>query len=196
MKVEPVTLEGRHVRLEPVRMDHLDALWAAGDANTYPELWRYIPFPMRTREDLRALIELGAASVAPFRLVFATVDRESGEAVGSTAFLNVDEGNRRLEIGSTWVTPAKQRSAVNTEAKYLQLSHCFDELECARVEFKTDARNEQSRAALERIGATEEGVLRKHMLMPDGAWRDSVYFSILDSEWPGVRAHLEELLDR
>jgi RimJ/RimL family protein N-acetyltransferase len=124
MKVEPVTLEGRHVRLEPVRTDHLDALWAAGDANTYPELWRYIPFPMRTREDLRALIELGAASVAPFRLVFATVDRESGEAVGSTAFLNVDEGNRRLEIGSTWVTPAKQRSAVNTEAKYLQLSHC------------------------------------------------------------------------
>lgn len=196
MKVEPVTLEGEHVRLEPVRTDHLDALWAAGDANTYPELWRYIPFPMRTREDLRALIELGAASVAPFRLVFATIDRDSDEAVGSTAFLNVDEGNRRLEIGSTWVTPAKQRSPVNTEAKYLQLSHCFDVLGCARVEFKTDARNEQSRTALERIGATEEGVLRKHMLMPDGEWRDSVYFSILDTEWPDVRERLRGLLER
>lgn len=196
MRVEPVTLEGEHVRLEPVRSDHLDALWAAGDATTYPELWRYIPFPMRTREDLRALIELGAASVAPFRLVFATIDRETDEAVGSTAFLNVDEGNRRLEIGSTWVTPAKQRSPVNTEAKYLQLTHCFDVLGCARVEFKTDARNEQSRAALERIGATEEGILRKHMLMPDGVWRDSVYFSILDSEWPEVRDRLRGLFER
>jgi RimJ/RimL family protein N-acetyltransferase len=194
VKVEPVTLEGRYVRLEPVRSDHLDALWAAGDASTYPDLWRYIPYPMRTREDLRALIELGAASVAPFRLVFATVDRTTGEAVGSTAFLNVDEGNRRLEIGSTWVTPSKQRSAVNTEAKYLQLRHCFDELGCARVEFKTDARNEQSRTALTRIGAREEGVLRKHMLMPDGSWRDSVYFSILDTEWPQVRTALEAKL--
>lgn len=194
MKVEPVTLEGRHVRLEPVRKDHLDALWAAGDATAYPELWRYIPFPMRTREDLRALIELGAASVAPFRLVFATIDRETGEPVGSTAFLNVDEGNRRLEIGSTWVTPSKQRSPVNTEAKYLQLAHCFGVLGCARVEFKTDARNEQSRAALERIGAREEGVLRKHMLMPDGQWRDSVYFSILDTEWPEIKADLEAKL--
>jgi RimJ/RimL family protein N-acetyltransferase len=196
VNVEPVTLEGRHVRLEPVRSDHLDALWEAGDAGAYPELWRYIPFPMRTRDDLRVLIELGAASVAPFRLVFATIDLETGEAVGSTAFLNVDNGNRRLEIGSTWVTPAKQRSPVNTEAKYLQLTHCFDELGCARVEFKTDARNEQSRAALERIGATEEGVLRKHMLMPDGVWRDSVYYSILDTEWPSVRERLHGLLDR
>ena len=196
MNVEPVTLEGKFVRLEPVRSDHLDALWEAGNSTTYPELWRYIPYRMRTRDDLRALIELGAASVGPFRLVFATIDLETGEAVGSTAFLNVDEANRRLEIGSTWVTPAKQRSPVNTEAKYLQLSHCFDEQGAARVEFKTDARNEQSRAALERIGATEEGVLRKHMLMPDGEWRDSVYFSILDTEWPDVKLHLEELLQR
>src|SRR6185436_18113175 len=96
VNVEPVTLEGKFVRLEPVRSDHLDALWEAGNSTAYPELWRYIPYRMRTRDDLRALIELGAASVGPFRLVFATIDLETGEAVGSTAFLNVDEANRRL----------------------------------------------------------------------------------------------------
>ena len=128
--------------------------------------------------------------MAPFRLVFATVDRESGEAVGSTAFLNVDEGNRRLEIGSTWVTPAKQRSAVNTEAKYLMLEYAFERWNCVRVELKTSSRNERSRRAILRIGATEEGVLRQHMINRDGSLRDTVYYSILDREWPAVKERL------
>jgi N-acetyltransferase len=116
------------------------------------------------------------------------------QPIGSTSYPNLDPQHRRLEIGGTWITPAWQRSAVNTEAKYLQLSHAFDTLGCIRVEFKTDALNLKSRRALARIGAVEEGTLRNHMVMPDGRLRHSVYFSIVDSEWPTVKAHLERLM--
>jgi N-acetyltransferase len=187
--IVPVTLEGEHVRLEPAGPEHVDALWAAG---AHPELWRYMPVSVRSRDDLAFMVEYANANGCSY----ATVDRADDRVIGATAFLAPDAGNRHVEIGATWITPARQRSAANTEAKLLQLTHAFETLECARVEFKTDARNEKSRSALARIGATEEGTFRKHMLMPDGAWRDSVWFSIVDTEWPSVRARLEGLLGR
>ena len=185
--VEPVILEGEHVRLEPAVPGHLDAMWAVAQD---PDIWRYIPIAVTTRDDLAFWVEYLNSVGVPF----ATVLRSTGDVIGGTAFLAPDSGNRRVEIGATWVTPSRQRSAANTEAKLLQLTHAFEVLGCARVELKTDARNRRSRAAIARIGATEEGTLRKHMLMPDGVWRDSVYFSILDTEWPAVRARLERRL--
>jgi RimJ/RimL family protein N-acetyltransferase len=129
-------------------------------------------------------------------LPFAVMERASGRAIGSSRYAAIDRFNRRLEIGWTWYAPVWQRTAVNTETKYLMLRHAFETLGCLRVEFKTDALNERSRKALLRIGAKEEGTFRRHMIMPGGRIRDSVYFSIIDSEWPAVRARLEELLDR
>jgi RimJ/RimL family protein N-acetyltransferase len=129
-------------------------------------------------------------------LPFATVDKASRQAVGSTRFANIDRANRRVEIGWTWIGVRWQRTAVNTEAKYLMLRHAFETLGCIRVEFKTDALNEKSRRALLRIGARQEGVFRKHMLMPDGRVRDSVYFSIIDSEWPEIKTGLENKLSQ
>jgi RimJ/RimL family protein N-acetyltransferase len=192
VKVEPVTLEGTHVRLEPVGLHHLDGLWHAG---RFPEVWRMRPFPAHTKDELEAQVRAAiAAADAGFLLMFATVEVGSGRPVGTTSFLNVDAPNRHLEIGATWVTPAWQRSPVNTEMKYLQLRHCFETLGCLRVEFKTDARNVASRVALARIGAVEEGTFRRHMVLPDGFVRDSVYFSIVDRDWPAVRARLEDRL--
>ena len=182
--IEPVVLEGRHVRLEPAGLEHIDRLWAVADDAS---IWRYIPLPVRDRAEMAFFVEYLRATGC----YFATVERATDTVVGGTGFLAPDEANRRVEIGATWITPSRQRSAINTEAKLLQLMHAFEVLGCARVEFKTDARNERSRAALTRIGAREEGTLRKHMLLPDGTWRDSVYFSILDSEWPDVAADLE-----
>lgn len=187
--LEPVTLEGEHVRLEPAGPEHIDPMWAVAQD---PDIWRYIPRSVTSRDDLVFWVEY----LDNVGLGFATVQRATGSVIGGTAFLAPDAGNRRVEIGATWITPAAQRSAANTEAKLLQLTHAFEVLGCARVEFKTDARNERSRAALARIGATEEGILRKHILMPDGVWRDSVYFSILDTEWPAVRGRLQERLAR
>ncbi len=183
----PVVLEGEHVRLEPLTAGHVEALWTVAQD---PEIWRYIPFPVRTRDELAFMVEY----VDAIGQGFATVLRATDTPIGSTAFLAADEGNRRLEIGATWITPAHQRSAANTEAKLLQLAHAFEVLGCARVELKTDARNQRSRDAIARLGATEEGTFRKHMLLPDGTWRDSVYFSIVDAEWPSVRHRLEERL--
>jgi N-acetyltransferase len=184
---EPVVLEGNHVRLEPLTLGHVDALWAVAQD---PEIWRYIPLPVRTRDELAFMVEyVGAVGQG-----FATVLRATDTPIGSTSFLAADEGNRRVEIGATWITPTQQRSGANTEAKLLQLRHAFEVLGCVRVELKTDARNQRSRDAISRLGATEEGTLRKHMLLPDGTWRDSVYFSIVDTEWPDVRRRLEDRL--
>ena len=187
--VEPVTLVGKYVRLEPATPDRLDDAWRAGD---HPEIWRYSPFALRTRDDMAFRIEYVNASGTGFH----TVERASDEIVGGTAFLAPDEANRSLEIGATWITPARQRSMVNTEAKLLQLMHAFEVLGCERVYFKTDSRNERSRAALARLGAIEEGTLRRHMLLHDGTWRDSVYFSVIRPEWPAVRERLTRLRDR
>lgn len=190
--VEPIALEGRFVSLEPAGPEHIDALWEAGQ---YPELWRYRAHPVRSRDEMAELIERVTRLQCEGQwLMFATRWLITGEIVGSTSFSNVDEHNRRLEIGSTWITPAYQRTVVNAEAKYLQLRHCFETLGAARVEFKTDARNAASRLALMRIGAVEEGTMRRHILLTDGTWRDSVYYAIVETEWPRVRRRLEARL--
>ncbi len=192
MEIKPVTLEGKHIRLEPVRLDHVAALWRV---SAYEEIWRYLPYIMQSEDDMRTFIEAELRkqqSGIGFR--FATIAKTSAQPVGSTSYLNIDRQHRHLEIGGTWITPSWQRSAVNTEAKYLQLSHAFETLGCIRVEFKTDSLNVNSQQALARIGAVEEGTFRNHRIMPDGRLRHSVYFSIIDSEWPSVKAHLEQVM--
>lgn len=192
MKIDPVTLEGIHVRLEPLAMSHHAQLCEVG---LDEELWRWIPQNVRTPEDLRAYIEEALRSQAQgTALPFATLDRASGRAIGSTRFGNIDGVNRHVEIGWTWLGLAWQRTAANTEAKYLMLRHAFENWGCLRVEFKTDSLNERSRAALLRIGAKEEGIFRNHVVTWTGRIRHSVYFSIIDSEWPAVKSHLEKRL--
>jgi RimJ/RimL family protein N-acetyltransferase len=137
-----------------------------------------------------------AGQAAGNTIPFVTVERASGGVVGSTRFMNIDAANRRVEIGATWLAQSWRRTAINTEAKYLMLRHAFETLGCIRVELKTDALNERSRAAILRIGAREEGTLRQHMVTWSGRLRDTVYFSIIDSEWPGVKASLEAKLKR
>jgi RimJ/RimL family protein N-acetyltransferase len=192
MEIKPVTLEGKHVRLEPVRLDQVAALWRVG---AYAEIWRYMPVIMRSEDDMRAYMEAEIRKQqAGLVMRFVTIARASEQPVGATSYLNIDRQHRRLEIGGTWLTPSWQRSAVNTEAKYLQLSHAFETLGCIRVEFKTDSLNVKSQQALARIGAVQEGTFRNHMVMPDGRFRHSVYFSIIESEWPSVKAHLQRLI--
>jgi RimJ/RimL family protein N-acetyltransferase len=194
MSMQPVVLEGRYVRLEPLSPDHVPALWAVSDD---PELYRYKPYVLRSAADLRRFVTTAQEQhAAGAGLSFATIARDANEVVGSTSFLVADWGHRRVEIGATWVTPRRQRTPINTDAKYLMLQHAFETLGLLRVEFKTDSLNTKSRTALLRIGATEEGTFRNHMVMPDGRSRHSVYFSIINSEWPAVKARLEEFLSR
>jgi RimJ/RimL family protein N-acetyltransferase len=192
--VMPITLEGSVVRLEPVRCDHAEIFWnIAKDA--LDDIFQWIPYRMKTREDFQRLVEKAFDEQQRGEsVVFATVERSSGRVIGSTRFMNIDPANRRVEIGSTWIAPAWQRTAVNTEAKYLMLRHAFEVWNCFRVELKTDALNQKSRNAILRIGAKEEGTLRRHVLTWTGRVRDSVYFSILDSEWPTAKAALERKL--
>lgn len=192
MVVEPTVLEGRHVYLEPVRRDHAEALWAAGQA---PEIWRYIPYMIRDQGDMQRHIERALREQEQGRsLLFVTHDRATRTPIGATGYWSIDPFHHRLEIGGTWLAPTHQRTAANTEAKLLMLTHCFETLGCIRVEFKTDSLNSKSRTALARIGATEEGTFRNHFIMPDGRYRHSVYFSIIADEWPSVRARLQARL--
>src|SRR5579863_536729 len=194
MQLEPVTLGGTHVRLEPLSLAHHAALTEVG---LDEELWRWIVTPVRTKEDMRSYIETALREqAAGTALPFATVERATGRPIGSTRFMNIDRANRRVEIGSTWIAKPWQRTAVNTEAKYLMLRHAFEVWGCTRVELKTDALNEKSRNAILRIGAKEEGTLRRHVITWTGRIRDSVYFSILDDEWPEVKAKLETRLSK
>lgn len=194
--VVPFTLEGTVVRLEPVRREHARLFWDA-TKNDLDDIFRWIPYQMRSEEDFEKLTEKALAEQERGEsVVFATVDRSSGQAIGSTRFMNIDRKNKRVEIGSTWIARAWQRTAVNTEAKYLMLRHAFEAWGCIRVELKTDALNQKSRNAILRIGAKEEGTLRRHLITWTGRVRDTVYFSILDSEWPEVRASLEAMLTR
>lgn len=192
MQVEPVALEGAHVRLEPMREEHAEGLVVAGCGFG---LFRFYPFSMETEDAMRGYVKGCIAAMAVGSVLpFATIERATGRIVGSTTYLAIERQHRRLEIGATWITPSHQRSPVNTEAKLLQLTHCFEVLGCNRVEFKTDERNEKSRSALARIGAQEEGRFRAHMVMPDGALRTSVWFSVIASEWPEVKRRLEARL--
>ena len=189
--VAPLTLEGSVVRLEPIRPNHAQLFWeAAKDA--LDDIFRWIPYSMKTPADFESLVDKAFEEQERGEsIVFATVERSSGRVVGSTRFMNIDRANRRVEIGSTWIAPAWQRTAVNTEAKYLMLRHAFEVWQCVRVELKTDALNQRSRNAILRIGAKEEGTLRKHLITWTGRVRDTAYFSILDTEWIGVKSQLE-----
>ncbi len=193
--VTPITLEGSIVRLEPIRRDHAGDFWnVAKDA--LDDIFEWIPYRMKTREDFQRLVEKAFDEQKRGEsVVFATVERGSQRVIGSTRYMNIDRVNRRVEIGSTWIAPPWQRTAVNTEAKYLMLRHAFEVWNCFRVELKTDALNQQSRTAILRIGAKEEGTLRRHVLTWTGRVRDSVYFSILDTEWPEVKQRLQKQLE-
>ena len=187
-------LEGAQVRLEPLTLEHHAALCEVG---LDPELWRWIPYQATTADEMLAYVQNALKDqAAGTALPFATVERSSGRVIGSTRYMNIDRPNRRVEIGATWIAKPWQRSVINTEAKYLMLRHAFEVLDCVRVELKTDALNEKSRNAILRIGAKEEGTLRRHIVTWTGRIRDSVYFSVLDSEWPGVKAALEAKLTR
>ena len=188
MKIEPLTLTGRFVRLEPLRIEHLDRLCEVG---LEAEIWRWSPEPITAPEAMKKYVETALDEQRRgVSLPFVTIEQATGRLVGATRFGNIDAQNRRTEIGWTWITPDRQRTYVNTDAKFLMLSHAFEVWKCIRVEFKTDALNEKSRSAILRLGAKQEGIFRQHMICASGRLRDSVYFSILDSEWQGVKENL------
>jgi len=193
MRVQPVTLTGQRVRLAPLCLEHAEVLWPQADDS---DVWRYLPYgTIDSPARLRALIaELLARQARGTDLPFTVFDLATGLAAGMTRYLAIDYANRSLEIGSTWYGRAFRRTATNTECKYLLLRHAFESLGCVRVQLKTDVRNERSQRAIERLDAVREGVLRKHMILPDGYLRSSVIYSVVDDEWPAVKAHLEALL--
>jgi RimJ/RimL family protein N-acetyltransferase len=189
LRPERVTLEGRVVRLEPLEERHRDDLLAAAAED--PRIWDFMGTTLPGDAAWPAYL---AAALGPEFVAWATVERASGRAVGSTRFGDIAPEHERVEIGWTWIAPSRQRTAVNTEAKLLQLTYAFETLGAGRVALKTDARNERSQRAIERLGAVREGVLRRHMHLPDGHVRDTVYYSILADEWPAVKARLTDWL--
>jgi N-acetyltransferase len=189
MNIEPITLEGRWARLEPLAERHADGLVAiCADA----EIWRYMPATLMNVEQVREWIaETLALQAAGAVLPFTIVEQASGRAIGGTRYLDIRPKDRGLEIGWTWLARRAWRTAINTECKYLLMRHAFETLGCIRVQLKTDRNNERSRRAIERIGGQFEGILRQHMILHDGTYRrDSAYYSILDAEWPAVKARL------
>lgn len=193
MIIQPTTLEGPRVRLEPLTPDYADALAEFG---LNPGLWRYRTEVVQTRDEMRGYIQnILDRQAAGTEVGFVTIERNSGRVAGSTRFMDIDVRNRSLEIGGTFIDPRWQRTFVNTEAKYLMLRHAFETWGCVRVCLKTDSLNDRSRQAILRLGAKEEGLFRNHMIMPGGRLRHSIYFSIIDSEWPAVKARLEAKLD-
>lgn len=192
VNVVPVTLEGRHVRLEPLEPGHAAHLIDAADDG---ELWKSNMTIVPSRASMGEYIGMALESQATGReLPFVILHQPSGRIVGSTRFYNIERKDRNAEIGYTWVAASAQRTAVNTEAKLLLLAHAFESWLCIRVSFVTDVLNQQSRAALLRLGAQEEGILRNHLIMPGGRYRDSACFSIIEAEWPTVKARLETKL--
>ena len=182
----PTILQGELVRLEPLGLGHADDLFDAGRDD---EIWRFMPVPpARTVEETRHWVrEAAAAEEDGLEIPFAIVLREGGRAVGSTRYMDIQRPHRGLEVGWTWLGGPWQRSGVNRECKRLLFTHAFEVLGAERVCLKTDSRNVASQRAIEAVGAQWEGVLRRHRLCPDGTWRDTVYYSVLASEWPGVK---------
>lgn len=195
LKVKPVILQGTHVRLEPMTEAHIPALAEIGVGQTF---WDFMLYGnMNTEADMANWVrDILARAEKGTDLPFVAVHLASGRAAGATRYLNIVPKDRGLEIGGTWYGLDFQRTVVNTECKYLLLKHAFEALGCIRVQLKTDLRNERSQKAIERIGAVKEGILRNHMILPDGRYRHSVFYSILDSEWEGVKKRLEEMLGR
>lgn len=191
----PIALEGKLARLEPLSEAHVSELAEVG---LEPDIWRHMLYGNIDSEDkLRGFVlSLLAMQAKGEALPFAVIDRSTGKAIGCTRYMAIDIRNRGLEIGGTWYGPRYQRTGVNTECKYLLLRHAFEVWGCIRAQLKTDLNNVRSQAAIERIGAVKEGVLRNHMIRPDGTVRDSVMYSIIDAEWPGVKARLEKLMGR
>jgi len=195
MKIEPVTLTGKIVRLEPLSFEHTGDLVEAGQDE---DIWTYMRYgvvnnPERMRQFIQSLLDGQARGTD---LPFAVVFQETGKAIGMSRYLNIEAANHAVEVGGTWYSLDFQRTGVNTECKFLLLRHAFEVLDCIRVQIKTDLRNERSQRAIERIGAVREGVLRDHVILPDGTVRSSVYYSILAREWPAVKQHLLDLMDR
>ena len=195
MEVKPVILEGKHVRLEPMTEAHVPGLTQIGVGQTF---WDFMLYGnINTEADMANWVQdILSRAEKGTDLPFVAIQLASGRLAGATRYLNIMPKDRGLEIGGTWYGPEFQRTAVNTECKYLLLQHAFETLECIRVQLKTDQRNERSQKAIERIGAVKEGVLRNHMILPDGRYRHSVFYSILDSEWPQVKQRLEQMLNR
>ncbi len=195
MEVKPVTLTGKFVRLEPLGASHVEGLAKIGVGQPF---WNFMLYgDMNSVDDMRRWVQdIMARGGRGTDLPFAVIHLESGRVAGATRYLNIAPHDRGLEVGGTWYGPEFQRTAVNTECKYLLLGHAFETLKCIRVQIKTDSRNERSQKAIERLGAKKEGVLRNHMILPDGYIRHSVFYSILDSEWPEVKKNLEKMLGR
>ena len=189
----PVTLRGRHATLEPLALAHeSEAIEAARDGELWKLWYTSIPAPEKMRAEIERRLGLQEkGSMLPF-----AVRDAAGRFAGMTTYMNIDAPNRRLEIGSTWYRRSVQRTGLNTECKLMLLAHAFETLHCIAVEFRTHWFNQQSRAAIARLGAKQDGVLRNHQLLPDGSLRDTVVFSIIASEWPAVKAHLQHQLAR
>jgi len=188
MKIESIILEGNYVRLEPLRIEHLEKLC---EVCFEESIWRWTTVQVKTKSDMQRCLETALDEQRRgVSLPFVTIEKSSDKIVGSTRFGNIDRQNRRVEIGWTWINPNWQRTVINTEAKFLMLRHAFESWKCIRVELKTDALNEKSRNAILRLGAKEEGILRQHLITDSGRFRDSVYFSIIDTEWEKVKENL------
>jgi len=195
MEVKPITLTGTHVQLEPMTEEHIPGLAEIGVGQSF---WDFMLYGnINSVDDMRSWVrDILSRAESGTDLPFVVIHLPSGRVAGATRYLNIVPQDRGVEIGGTWYGIEFQRTAVNTECKYLLLSHAFETLGCIRVQLKTDLRNERSQKAIERIGAVREGVLRNHMVLPNGRYRHSVYYSILDSEWPEVKNRLEKLLER
>ncbi len=195
MEVKPVVLQGKYVRLEPMTEAHVPGLAEIGVGQPF---WDFMLYgDMNSDDDMRKwVLDILSRSQRGTDLPFAVIHLASGRVAGATRYLNILLKDRGLEIGGTWYGLEFQRTPVNTECKYLLLRHAFETLGCIRVQLKTDLRNERSQKAIERLGAVKEGVLRNHMILPDGRIRHSVFYSILDTEWPGVKKRLEGMLER
>ncbi len=190
LHIEPVTLSTDRLILRPMSLDDVPALaQAASDGELWEKKTTTVPRPEGFEDYVRKALELQAAGLA---LPFTTVVKEGGRVVGSTRYMNIDAANDRLEIGTTWIAGSWQRRFVNTHAKYLMLRHAFEALGCIAVELRTHSRNDQSRRAIERLGAKQDGILRSHMIMPDGHIRDTAVYSITRNEWPAVKEGLEK----
>ena len=193
--VTPITLTGKYVQLEPMSEAHVSGLAKIGARQQFWDVMVY--GKVDTEEDMRNwVLEILSRAERGTDVPFVAIHLASGRVAGATRYMNISPKDRGLEIGGTWYGLDFQRTPVNTECKYLLLRHAFETLGCVRVQLKTDVRNERSQKAIERIGAVKEGVLRNHMILPDGRVRDSVVYSIIDSEWLAVKKRLEEMMER